>query len=164
MYGSLPGPSIHGVLQARILEWVAISSSRRSSWPRDWTHVSCLTSRFFTAEPSGKPLDNLLFLKYFQKTLSKSCTCHFLSSYCIIPEMPSLHTPSIPGDSLLMQRIQLKVTLSQPGLRSSSYGPPAHNNRTYHLLFWLVLYDSSLIEYKPGVLLLISITPVLSVY
>ena len=32
---SLPGPSIHGILQVRIQEWVAISSSRGSSWPRD---------------------------------------------------------------------------------------------------------------------------------
>ena len=40
---SLPGSSVHGVLQARILEWVAVSSSRGSSWPRDWTQVSfCL--------------------------------------------------------------------------------------------------------------------------
>ena len=33
--------SVHGIPQARILEWVAISSSRGSSWPRDWTSVSC---------------------------------------------------------------------------------------------------------------------------
>ena len=38
---SLPGSSVHGILQARILEWVAISSSRGSSWPRDQTCVSC---------------------------------------------------------------------------------------------------------------------------
>ena len=145
---SPPDSSVRGIFQARILEWVAISSSRGFSWPRNWTHVSCLTSRFFTAEPSGKPLDNLLFLKYFQKTLPRSCMCCFLSSYCIIPEMPSLHTPSRAGGSLLMQRIQFKVTLTQPGLRSSSSGPPANTNRTYDLLFWLVLYDSSLIEYK----------------
>ena len=37
---SLPGSSIHGIFQARILEWVAISFSRRSSQPRDWTRVS----------------------------------------------------------------------------------------------------------------------------
>ena len=34
------GSSVHGILQARILEWVAMSSSRGSSWPRDQTHVS----------------------------------------------------------------------------------------------------------------------------
>ena len=37
---SLPGPSVHGILQASILEWVAISFSRGSSRPRDQTHVS----------------------------------------------------------------------------------------------------------------------------
>ena len=35
-----PGSSVHGILQARILEWVVISSSRGSSQPRDRTHVS----------------------------------------------------------------------------------------------------------------------------
>ena len=45
---SLPGSSVHGILQARILERVAISSSRRSSQPRDWTQVSCSAGRFFT--------------------------------------------------------------------------------------------------------------------
>ena len=40
---SLPGFSVHGIFQARISEWVAISSSRGSSWPRDRTHVSCVS-------------------------------------------------------------------------------------------------------------------------
>ena len=51
----LPGSSVHGIFQARILEWVAISFSRISSWPRNQTLVSCLASRFFTTKPSGKP-------------------------------------------------------------------------------------------------------------
>ena len=37
---SLPGSSVHGILQARILEWVAMPSSTGSSWPRDWTSIS----------------------------------------------------------------------------------------------------------------------------
>ena len=45
---SLPGSSVHGILQARILEWIAISSSRGSSWPRDWTWVSRTAGRLFT--------------------------------------------------------------------------------------------------------------------
>ena len=40
---SLPGSSVHGILPARILEWVAISSSKGSSLPRDWTRVSCVS-------------------------------------------------------------------------------------------------------------------------
>ena len=43
-----PGSSIHGIFQARILEWVAISFSRRSSQPRDWTPVSRIVGRCFT--------------------------------------------------------------------------------------------------------------------
>ena len=45
---SLPGSSIHGILQAIILEWVAISFSRGSSRPRDRTWVSRVTGRRFT--------------------------------------------------------------------------------------------------------------------
>ena len=45
---SPPGSLVHGILQARILEWVAIPFSRGSSWPRDWTQVSCIASRLFT--------------------------------------------------------------------------------------------------------------------
>ena len=44
---SLPGSSVHGILQARILEWVAISFSRGSSQPRNQTQVSCIVGRFF---------------------------------------------------------------------------------------------------------------------
>ena len=42
MDGSLPGSSVHGLFQARILEWVAISFCRGSSWPRGQTWVSCI--------------------------------------------------------------------------------------------------------------------------
>ena len=42
-----PGFSVHGIFQARILQWVAISSSRGSSWPRDQTWVSCIADGFF---------------------------------------------------------------------------------------------------------------------
>lgn len=45
---NLPGSSAHGIFQARMLEWVAISLSRGSSEPRDWTQVSCTTGRFFS--------------------------------------------------------------------------------------------------------------------
>ena len=45
---SPPGPSVPGIFQARVLEWVAISFSRRSSQPRDQTQVSCTAGRRFT--------------------------------------------------------------------------------------------------------------------
>ena len=45
---SLPRSSVHGIFQARVLEWVAISFSRGSSWPRDRTLVYCIAGRLFT--------------------------------------------------------------------------------------------------------------------
>ena len=45
---SLPGSSLHGILQARVLEWGAIAFSRGSSRPRDWTRVSRIAGRRFT--------------------------------------------------------------------------------------------------------------------
>jgi len=45
---SLPCSSVHGILQARTLEWVAILFSRGPSWPRDWTSASCIAGDVFT--------------------------------------------------------------------------------------------------------------------
>ena len=56
MQCSPPGSSVHGIFQARILEWVAVSFSRASSRPRDWICVYCIEGGFFTTEPPGKPL------------------------------------------------------------------------------------------------------------
>ena len=56
---SPPGSSVLGILQARLLEWVAMPSSRGSSQPKDRTRVSCgnwIAAGFFTAEPLGKPV------------------------------------------------------------------------------------------------------------
>ena len=52
---SLPGSSVHGILQARILEWVAISFSRGSSQPRDRTQVSRIGSRHFNCWATREP-------------------------------------------------------------------------------------------------------------
>ena len=51
---SLPGSSVHGISQARMLEWIAISFSRGSSRPRDQIHVSCIScvNRWFSPQLS----------------------------------------------------------------------------------------------------------------
>ena len=59
---SSPCSSVYEILQARILEWVVISSSRGSSPPRAQTCISCASSiagRFFTTEPPGKPIASI---------------------------------------------------------------------------------------------------------
>ena len=56
---SLPGSSVYGILLARMLGWVVMPFSRRSSWPRDQTWVSCsscMADGFFTTQPPGMPI------------------------------------------------------------------------------------------------------------
>ena len=71
---SLPGSSDNRILQARILEWVAIPFFRGSSQPRDWTQGSCMAGRFFATGPPGK---SLAF-----PDLALCCTGWSPSSYC----------------------------------------------------------------------------------
>ena len=54
---SPPGSSVHGISQARILEQVAISFSRGSSWPRDWTHVFCIGRQILYHWATRGPLE-----------------------------------------------------------------------------------------------------------
>ena len=52
---SLPGSSVHGILQARMLEWVAIPFSKGYSHPRDQIGISHIAGGFLTTESLGKP-------------------------------------------------------------------------------------------------------------
>ena len=66
---SPPGSSVHGILQARRVEWVAMPSSRESSQPSDRTHiscVSCITGGFFTLSHQGSP----------PLPIQLPCSCH----------------------------------------------------------------------------------------
>ena len=56
MYCGPPGSSVHGILQARILEWVAMPSLKGSSRPRDWTWVSCITGDSLLLNHGGSPI------------------------------------------------------------------------------------------------------------
>ena len=60
-YGLL-GSSVHRILQARILQWITISSSRGSSWPRDWTQVFCIAGRYFTIWATREGLGHMVTL------------------------------------------------------------------------------------------------------
>ena len=62
---SPPGSSVHEILQARILEWVAIPFSRGSSWPRDQIWVSCIAGRFFTIWATRSEVKSLSRVRLF---------------------------------------------------------------------------------------------------
>ena len=76
---SLPGSSVRGIHQARILKWVVISFSRRSFPPRDRTRVSCIANGLFVSEQPRKPWSQLVLL-YF----SRYCTVRLkMLSLCL---------------------------------------------------------------------------------
>ena len=64
---NLPGSSVHGILQARILEWIVMPSCKGSSQPRDWILVSCISctaGRFFTTELHLRSASDISLLIY----------------------------------------------------------------------------------------------------
>ena len=65
---SSPGSFVHGILQARILEWVAVPFSKGSSWPRGRTQVSGITGRSFTVWATPEAQDGLNFTLLFLST------------------------------------------------------------------------------------------------
>ena len=75
---SLPGPSVHGIFQARILEWIAISFSRESSWPRDWIWVSYIGRQILYCWATKKALlrwqslTNVILASFFVRRI---CCC-----------------------------------------------------------------------------------------
>ena len=117
---SPPDSTIHGIFQARILEWVAIFYSRGSSWPRDRTWVSCVG--FFTAEPSGKPIYKI----YGIMQNGKLCVCAKLLQSCLTLCNPMDCSP--PGSSvhgILQARILEWVAMPFSRESSQSQTEPA---------------------------------------
>ena len=103
---SPPDFSVHGILQARILEWIAISFSRGSSWPRDRTQVSRITSGFFTIWAIGKSL--LLIYVCITESFCYACetsTTLYINYMCVLVSQscPTICDPidcSLPGSSI----------------------------------------------------------------
>ena len=83
----LSGSSVHEILQARILEWVAIPFSSRCSWPRDWIWISFIVGKFFTIWATKEGQGYITYIqkwkkkKILQKAASKTgpmdSTCLF---------------------------------------------------------------------------------------
>ena len=89
MHCSPPGSSVHGIFQARILEWVAISFSRESSHHRNRTQVSCIAGSFFTLW-STRCFAHSPNLPSGKKTLRDNVTCNRGTYYWFEPGSPAL--------------------------------------------------------------------------
>ena len=94
MDGSLPGSSVRGIFQARVLEWVAVSFSRGSSQPRDQTRVSCIPGRHFNLWATKEALIKHTIHKNI-KVFSILCIVflikHIISTYFIGNKIKYIH-------------------------------------------------------------------------
>ena len=134
---SLPCSSIHGILQARILEWFAISFSKGSSWPRDQSHVSYV---FCIGRLVLYHLHNLGMNEWMNEScsvVSNPLQLHGLSMECSrqeywsglpLPSPRNLSDPWIEAGSPAWQADSLPSEL-QGGLRSKSCSQPALVNK-----------------------------------
>ena len=118
---SPPGSSVHGIFQARILEWVATSYSRGSSQPRDRTRVSCIGRRILTSEHLGSHQTCLIKVNFYSDhfhawsqpwQLGQRCSAHqvwhsyfrdnclddkWVMMFCTLPFYRSgLQVPGVP--------------------------------------------------------------------
>ena len=139
---SPPGSSVHGILQARILAWVAIQFLRGSSWPRSQTRVSRIAGRFFTVYhnrfissnwrsnysfqacgkhsvflPDSSLPQQLLVARDFQAHIESETACHsclssFQFSHSVVSNSLGLHGP---------QHARLPCPSSTPGACTDSY-------------------------------------------
>ena len=121
---SPPGSSVHGILQARILEWVPIPFFQGSSQPRDWTQVSCTAGRFFAMWITRKAL--LVFFVASDSCCSKSFTGSSFSvawhSWC--SKAPTSWGPSLLLSTACAQSAPLAgILLFAPQIRHSKICP-----------------------------------------
>ena len=127
---TLPGSSVHGISQARTLEWVAISYSRESFWLRDGTHVSCVSciaGWYFTAEPSREPTGGSDQIR----SVTQSCPTLCNPMNCSTPGLP-VHHQLLEFTQTHVHRVSDAIQPSHP---LSSPSPPAPNPSQHQSLF-----------------------------
>ena len=103
MGSSLPGSSIHGILQARIMEWAAMPSSRGSPHPEIEPRYPTLAGGFFTTAPPGKPLVIVIAIVLLRHCMFIVNRC-FSSDQAMLP-FPGMHSslpPSSQWDILIL--------------------------------------------------------------
>ena len=115
---SPPHSSVHGISQARILEWVVLPSSRGYFQPKDWTCISCLSRRFFTTEPwlgvvgRGRGIIALFHLvAHIFISLSRVWTSWQKSIQSVVLEKNSWESLGLEGYQSILEEINPEYSL-----------------------------------------------------
>ena len=121
---SQPGFSVHEILQARVLEWVDIPSSRVSSWPKDWIQVSSIASRFFTIWATRGPSPSPT-LRYYKKSVAveEETEQHWPFLHPRLPFSGPRSSPHPPALHPQCNELHVGNLLPRKALRSPSGGP-----------------------------------------
>ena len=150
---SLPSSSVHGIFQAIVLEWIAISFSKGSSQPRDQTRVSLIVDRRFIVRATREVHRKMIYLqavdqvrKSGQKTRNQQSQGLELASQCVqhitcptLCDPMNRSTPGLPVHHQLPGFTQTHVhrvsDAIQPSHPLSSPCPPAPNPSQHQSLF-----------------------------
>ena len=143
---SPPGSSVQGILQARILEWVAISFSRGSSQPRDWTQVSCIAGRLYRLRQPGVIglliSKNCFWYNFYQRVvisykfsegqvfclpISMICVCAFATQSCLTLCKPMDCSPK--GSCLIFPHLNVSM------LETSNCSPVKFSGDCFYCLY-----------------------------
>ena len=137
---SLQGSSVHGILQARIVEWLAILFSRGSSRPRDWTQVSCIGGRRFNLWATREAREALKSIPrglretspHTKWRIQLGASCMVKSSFCLfLSTFPVQFSCSVMFNSLQPcgpQHTRFPCPSPTPGACSNS----CPSSRWYH--------------------------------
>ena len=131
---SLLGFSDYGIIQARILEWIAVSFSRVSSQPRNWTRLSCTAGRFFTDRAMRETL-----LSFYYVLCGSTSFFNILYSF----EYKSLQYSNLLGMSLMWS---FWTVVSHQPLSYQSYLPSVFQR--FLSIQWHSLFSSTIINYN----------------
>ena len=142
-----PPGSVHGISQARILQWVAISFSSESSSPRDRSHICCISGEFFTNEPVqfqsySHSFTHLQHLFSMMFTVFIYGSFMFHSSYNNIKVFLQVLLQHYPNFLLLPP--SREITLS-----SSSTSSPAHQTSMFVVLLLLSSNGNCVLSQEP---------------
>ena len=149
---SSPGSSVHGILQARILEWVTISFSRESSLPRDPTQISCTAGRFFAiwATRETPKYQSRYGIQNAMKKLNKhtcliycvcvcvcvqwlSCVRHFVTPWTVVHQVP-LFMEFFRQEYWSGVPFPTPGNLPYPGIKLTSLASPALGGRFFTIV------------------------------
>ena len=160
---SLPGSSVHGILQAGILEWVAISFSRRSFWSRDQTQSPALQANSLPSELPGNPNDIIILtvicgsqVSGGQKEVGKDVMKHGNWALFLLQRQAGLTEilSALRDSNLVKKRSEVhQITMlqkdfathhtdsTQSSLSGDSYSPfasKAISNINRFIIFWVI--------------------------